>query len=1011
MKWLKYIGCTVLVCILFVGGFIGSYFIFKQGSYDFNPEYLSRFDEDNSIYYLQKAPTDVAFCVDINSSNDTIDYDIVDNSGNVISRTFQKNGSTKLNILPPKGGYAEGERYTLTLSDNLSFSDENLKNARVLVFCIEREAVEKYEFKDSVIEVSSPLSISSSGMLDVSTLQNINVGDIVYGTDTKGNTVIYQIQDVINDQSATVVIPSLDDVYEQLEVYGDYVWDVESIAANPELELEIVENVRNSKFYEALLLTAYAAEVSIDEGKISGNITPDKSTNSIELEIQIKLEPGDGGLFGMPELKHQAVTITLKTTIGLKLHANINGINDWDVSASVTSGLSWSVDISLWTYSDDDVDDDGIDEDLVDVLDSINKFSNGKITDYYNKVNEIQEKLNSIAEDATNGQVKIFDWNLPIPSVPGLVFSAEIELFLEFEVAADVVIGNSNTTIYTIGLCYRNEQFKPYSNTQRSPGGIDVSLRGKAEVKAGVALEIEAVLFTEDFAYIELVPKVGLYADFYVTIPVNGIDDLDEKKFIYSYFEPGVFFSAEINASLNLLIKKFDFSQQLVELKFPIEALTYGNEKIAMGITTNVSTVRAIGNRITAPSIMFEYYDVPAGIKGTDTLDASDVKFTTSDGTSLSVDGDKITLPDSNVSNNFYITATYKHSDGRSYSTIFRVLVSGSILEGKVSAYTADASTGELEGATVKLFTVSNKTAPIGTVRTDENGKFSFNVAKGNYILEISSDGYKTLISQQTVNDDEIKYTEHILLIDDTQSGLGSAGGRVTNALDGKGLGNVTLKLRTNWNNTEGAYYGDFTETTNSSGYYSLTGLPVGYYTVEASLNGYVTGYTNIIVLSENAKTDFDFTITPILSNNEIRIVLTWGSTPSDLDSHLIGRTPSNDTFNVYYSDKVYRYDGVEMANLDVDDTSSYGPETVTILQNIYGVYTYAVHDYSNGGSSSSTALSYSGAVVRVFMGSTQVAEYHVPTDQIGTYWTVFQIDGNGHIVPINSISNTKPSA
>ena len=36
------------------------------------------------------------------------------------------------------------------------------------------------------------------------------------------------------------------------------------------------------------------------------------------------------------------------------------------------------------------------------------------------------------------------------------------------------------------------------------------------------------------------------------------------------------------------------------------------------------------------------------------------------------------------------------------------------------------------------------------------------------------------------------------------------------------------------------------------------------------------------------------------------------------------------------------------MANLDVDDISSYGPETITILENIYGTYTYAVHNYSN---------------------------------------------------------------
>lgn len=199
--------------------------------------------------------------------------------------------------------------------------------------------------------------------------------------------------------------------------------------------------------------------------------------------------------------------------------------------------------------------------------------------------------------------------------------------------------------------------------------------------------------------------------------------------------------------------------------------------------------------------------------------------------------------------------------------------------------------------------------------------------------------------------------------MDNNQSGLGSAGGIVSNALDGKGLSDVAIKIRANWNNTSGEYL-DFQTKTNSSGRYSIEGIPVGYYTVEASRRGYVTGHTNIVVLSDADRSDFDFTITPTLNEDEIRIVLTWGSSPSDLDSHLIGRTPSNDTFNVYYSDKDYWYDGVEMANLDVDDTTSYGPETITILDNIYGTYTYAVHNYSNRSSSSSTALSFSGAVV-----------------------------------------------
>lgn len=54
-----------------------------------------------------------------------------------------------------------------------------------------------------------------------------------------------------------------------------------------------------------------------------------------------------------------------------------------------------------------------------------------------------------------------------------------------------------------------------------------------------------------------------------------------------------------------------------------------------------------------------------------------------------------------------------------------------------------------------------------------------------------------------------------------------------------------------------------------------------------------------------------------------------------DLDSHLIGPTPAGGEFHVFYSHKIEN----EAAELDVDDTSSYGLETITIYQLIPATY------------------------------------------------------------------------
>ena len=69
-----------------------------------------------------------------------------------------------------------------------------------------------------------------------------------------------ELKRLLEDGRAEVSIPALDEIYQQLEVCGTYEFDVDQLAVNPELEIEIGENVRKSSFYAALISTAYAAD-------------------------------------------------------------------------------------------------------------------------------------------------------------------------------------------------------------------------------------------------------------------------------------------------------------------------------------------------------------------------------------------------------------------------------------------------------------------------------------------------------------------------------------------------------------------------------------------------------------------------------------------------------------------------------------------------------------------------------------------------------------------------------
>ena len=233
------------------------------------------------------------------------------------------------------------------------------------------------------------------------------------------------------------------------------------------------------------------------------------------------------------------------------------------------------------------------------------------------------------------------------------------------------------------------------------------------------------------------------------------------------------------------------------------------------------------------------------------------------------------------------------------------------------------------------------------------------------------------------------------------QQGTGSTSGTITNALNGSGVSGITVSLRSGENVTSGTVVA--TTTTASNGAYSFTGLQPGTYTAEVSGSGYVTTYFSMTVVVDTTTPNQNAVVSPLMAAGQTRIVLTWGSTPEDLDSHLTGPIAgSSSRFHVFYSDPGSQASS-PFAALDLDDTTSFGPETVTIYNQTSGVYRYSVHDFTNDGSTSSSALASSGAQVKVYRDNALVATYNVP-NAAGTLWTVFELNGDV-ITPVNSMS------
>ena len=221
MKHLKRILSIFLVLAVFVGSFIGSFSLFEQGTYDFDVKDLAIFDEKPSCYYLQKADKNIAFrvCCDTDS---VFGYSLKNDEDVSIQTKTQKTSPNCYDILPHENGYEAGKKYTLSLPKGVTFESDDLKAARTLVFSIDKEAVETYEFTDAVVEIDTVVGDVIDSKLDVKNL-NVNAGDILLGQDKNNEYVVYKVSEISENGTAIVSDPAIDEIYSDLEVYGEYI--------------------------------------------------------------------------------------------------------------------------------------------------------------------------------------------------------------------------------------------------------------------------------------------------------------------------------------------------------------------------------------------------------------------------------------------------------------------------------------------------------------------------------------------------------------------------------------------------------------------------------------------------------------------------------------------------------------------------------------------------------------------------------------------------------------------
>ena len=191
------------------------------------------------------------------------------------------------------------------------------------------------------------------------------------------------------------------------------------------------------------------------------------------------------------------------------------------------------------------------------------------------------------------------------------------------------------------------------------------------------------------------------------------------------------------------------------------------------------------------------------------------------------------------------------------------------------------------------------------------------------------------------------------------------------------------------------------TEFTDKRGYITILNGP---FTEEDNKNGLIDfvasadGYATL--KDQSPCNQRELALSPG-GTHAYRIVLSWGEDPRDLDSHLWFKNN-----HIWWNVKEQM---ISKAHLDRDDTTGYGPETITIHETFPDTrYYYSVYDNTNKQNKQSNELSsISDARVYVYKGGTDetLMEFRVPSNgEKGNLWKVFYIDTDGKIVKVNQI-------
>lgn len=470
-------------------------------------------------YHLNKVNSNVTF--NVFSEEDVVKYKIIDEDKNVVDTSIDNKDDyfQIINI----NNYEAGKTYVLTL-ENANFVEEELKETKELTFTIVRETANTQVLNDDVIKVNEKqilnISETQSNFILTST-KEYKQGDIIYYENDE-DIKTFKVDTVSKDNDTytiTTKTPTLEEVYSELDIYGETTPVISDFIANEELESYLLVVLEEAKLIENIWgifgTTVEATDNMEDYINFDIKLQKDGSTTVI---IQLKIKDTGNKYIDLANFKNHELLLEMELNIKLTTNCDIT-FDKVDIGANtqITVVRGWN---------------------LQPLEDYWEEFYDEQNKNDVESIEIAKDILKALKEDEIEAEQYLGVFKVPTP-IAGLTVDISLSLIEELKVA--IQLGVKETVVTTTSFGYKDgvkeiNQVGFYYNTNTNIPDSSFEVYGKAEVRLGLEFKIE-------INFIEVV-KVGTTAELggYVEGQINYvISTNNEENRTDGFLEAGIY--------------------------------------------------------------------------------------------------------------------------------------------------------------------------------------------------------------------------------------------------------------------------------------------------------------------------------------------------------------------------------------------------------------------------------------------------------------------------------------